>query len=424
MEESAGFRRFLHQFAIFVLGGILLVVAFVLIVDPYDQYRLVVRPGFNLVKPGLARYQNELKLAKAVRLHPDVLILGHSRAEAGLDPESAALARQGLSAYNLAIPGSSIADARRQMEFLFQNGIRPKVIILGMEFLDFMEAPRQKKIAAAPSHGNTNSSPVNPWFWHFDTLFSLASVSDAVQTLLIQHNQEVETITDRGFNPLKQYRPIARNEGYYNLFQQRAQENTKVYLKKSAGSLNLRDFADLQAILDIAAEAKSDVKLIIYPYHAQILALFEETGLWGPFEEWKKLLTSEITAARGRHPHASIALFDFSGYGSHNCERIPAKGDRTAVTDWYWEAGHFKRELGAALLESVLSPDKLVKPGDHQAIAPNKFGFQLEESTITANSRRISQERAHCKQDYPELFDDTASMVTGFRRLQSEKKMP
>lgn len=159
MEESAGFRRFLRQFAIFVLGGILLVVAFVLIVDPYDQYRLVVRPGFNLVKPGLARYQNELKLAKAVRLHPDVLILGHSRAEAGLDPESAALARQGLSAYNLAIPGSSIADARRQMEFLFQNGIRPKVIILGMEFLDFMEAPRQKKIAAAPSHGNTNSSP-------------------------------------------------------------------------------------------------------------------------------------------------------------------------------------------------------------------------------------------------------------------------
>lgn len=426
MEEIADFRRFLYWFAISVLAGIVLTVTFVLMVDPYDQYRLIARPGFNLVKPGLARYQNELKLAKAVRMNPDVLILGHSRAEVGLDPEAAALVRRGLSAYNLAIPGSGIANARKQMEYLRQNGIRPKVIILGMEFLDFMQAPSKNNVSVATNHSNVASPAANPWFWHFDTLFSLASVSDAVRTLLIQHDQEVETITSRGFNPLKQYRPIARDEGYYSLFQQRAQENAKVYLKKSAGSLVLDDFAHLRAILDIAAELGSEVKLIIYPYHAQTLALFEETGLWPAFEEWKKVITKEIVAARTQYSGANIALFDFSGYGSYNCEKIPARGDRTSTTEWYWEAGHFKGELGAIMLESLLPlSEGSVKPHNFHVVASEDvFGFHLDESTNAANTLRISRERSQCKQNHPELFTDAASLVAEARHLQPETKTP
>jgi hypothetical protein len=312
------------------------------------------------------------------------------------------------------------------MEHLRQNGIRPKAIILGIEFLDFMQASPRNDGPVALNHSSMASPSANPWFWHFDTLFSLASVSDAVRTLFIQHNQEVETITSRGFNPLKQYRPMARNEGYYSLFHQRAQENARVYLKKSAGSLVLDEFAHLQAILDIAAEWGSEVKLIIYPYHAQILVLFEETGLWPDFEDWKRVLMKEIAAARAQHAGTSIALFDFSGYGSYNCERIPAKGDLTTGTKWYWEAGHFKGELGAIVLESVLSSsDGSVKSRNFHAIASEDvFGFQLDESTNAANSRRISRERSHCKQNHPELFTDAASLVAEARRLQAETKTP
>jgi hypothetical protein len=424
MEETADFRHFLYWFAIFVLAGTVFVVTFVLIVDPYDQYRLVVRPGFNLVKPGLARYQNELKLAKAAEVRPDVLILGHSRAEVGLDPEAMVLVRQGLSGYNLAIPGSGIANARKQMEHLRKNGIRPKVIILGMEFLDFMQTSPGKDVSAL-NHSSAVSPSANTWFWHFDTLFSLASVGDAVRTLLIQHNPEVETITSRGFNPLKQYRPMARNEGYYSLFQQRAQENAKVYLKKSAGSLVLDDFVHLRAILDIAAESGSEVKLIIYPYHAQILVLFEETALWPAFEDWKKILLKEIAAARAAHTGANISLFDFSGYGRYNCEKIPARGDRTSTTEWYWEAGHFKGELGAIMLESLLSSFEGSGKSRNflAATSGDMFGFQLDESTYAANSLRISRERSHCKQNHPELFTDAASLVVEARRLQAEAKI-
>jgi hypothetical protein len=301
------------------------------------------------------------------------------------------------------------------VEYLHQTGFRPKIIILGLEFLDFMETPQQRSASSAPQvRPDGEGHPITRWFWRFDSLFSLAAVSDAIRTLLIQHDDEAETITSRGFNPLKQYRPIVRNEGYYGLFQQRAQENTQLYLKKARGSLAMDDFAHLHAILDVAAESGSEVKLIIYPYHAQILALFEETGLWLTFEEWKNLLTREISAARKRHPSARFTLFDFSGYGSYNCERIPEKGDRKMAAHWYWEAGHFKKELGDVVLESIFS-----RSTDPLQMAESDkldvFGFQLDESisALTLNSQRIYHERSECMQLYPELFVESAALVNG-----------
>src|SRR5690349_17078617 len=131
---------FLQWFTLCVGAGIVIVVTLVVVVDPYDQYRVIIKEGFNATKPELTRYQNEIKLAHAVQLHPDVLILGNSRAEAGLDPEAPVLLRSGISAYNLAVPGMGILTSRRQVEYLSENGTKPKTIILGLEFLDFMQS--------------------------------------------------------------------------------------------------------------------------------------------------------------------------------------------------------------------------------------------------------------------------------------------
>jgi hypothetical protein len=390
-----------------------MVIAFVVIVDPYDQYRVVMLPGFNLVKPGLTRYQSEIKLTHAAEIHPDALIYGHSRAEIGFDPEAPVFVRHGLSAYNLAIPGTGILNARRQAEYLHQIGTKPKVVIIGVEFLDFMET--QRAPAATSAHSVTQH-PVTQWFWRFDSLFSLGSLKDAIRTLYLQHDNEAETMTSRGFNPLKDYESIARREGYFALFRQRAQENTRTFFRKARGSLSQADFDHLHAILDLAAESGSEVTLVIYPYHAQILALFEETGLAHAFEEWKELLIHEVSAARLRHPGARIALFDFSGYNSYNCEKIPARGDRASATRWYWEAGHFKKQLGDIVLESIFSrpaSSRLAPPDGSGSL--EKFGFRLEESNRTLNVERIRLERSECMRYYPELFAEAAALVADER---------
>lgn len=51
---------------------------FVVFVDPYDLYRIYNTKGVNAVKPVLPRYVDEIKLARAVKLQPDTLILGNS----------------------------------------------------------------------------------------------------------------------------------------------------------------------------------------------------------------------------------------------------------------------------------------------------------------------------------------------------------
>jgi hypothetical protein len=410
MTKSSDSSLFLRWFLISVVAGIVIAVAFIVIIDPYDQYRVVIKEGFNRVKPELTRYQNEIKLTHAAGLHAGVLILGNSRAEAGLDPEAAVFTQSGLSAYNLAVPGSGILNSRRQAEYLYRNGAKPKIIILGMEFLDFMESGK----AAAPVISHTRPIDQGPdpdsWFWRFDSLFSLASLKDAMQTLSIQGDEEADVMTPRGFNPLRGYVSIARREGYFRLFKQRAQENTRIYLRKAKGSLSLGDLAHLDAILDLVAESGGEANLIIYPYHAQILALFEETGLAGAFEEWKMALISEVSAARARHPGARITLFDFSGYGPYNCERIPENGDHVTSTRWYWEAGHFKKQLGDILLESIFSRPLLSGQAEGQR-PPGIFGFQLEESNSSENLKRIGLERAECKQHYPELFADARALA-------------
>lgn len=410
MTKSSGSTLFLRWFAISVVIGIVMTLALVVVVDPYNQYRIVITEGFNLVKPELTRYQNEIKLGHATELRADALILGNSRAEAGLDPESLVFTQSGLSAYNLAVPGTAVLNARKQAEYLYQSGVKPKIIILGVEFLDFMEATSPRPAVNAGTHFINQGPSSASWFWRFDSLFSLATLKDAIRTLFIQGDEEADMTTSRGFNPLRGYEPMARREGYFTLFQQRAQENTRTYLRKAKGSLSLADLTHLKAILDLAAESGADLNLIIYPYHAQILALFEETGLANAFEEWKIAVTREVSAARQRHPDAQIALFDFSGYGSYNCERIPDKGDHVTSTRWYWEAGHFKKQLGDILLESILSRSsltQLAKGSRPSAI----FGFQLDDSNSAGNLKRINHERAECKQSYPELFTEAAALV-------------
>ena len=86
---------------------------------------------------------------------------------------------------------------------------------------------------------------------------------------------------------------------------------------------------------------------MIYPYHAQLLLLFQETGLWLAFEDWKRLLVRTIDEERAAgRLRGEVTLWDFSGISEPTTETIPMPKDRTTELRWYWEGGHFKAALG------------------------------------------------------------------------------
>ncbi|STR27530.1 Uncharacterised protein [Janthinobacterium lividum] len=387
------YRFYLLTLLLLLVSGAIIVCAFVLIVDPYGVYGIVRRDHFNAVKPGLTRYQSQIKQEHALRLRPQFIILGNSRAEIGFDPRASALAAQGAG-YNLAIPGTGLATSASQFAQLRQAGVKPRTVIVGMEFTDFLNpavapAVRQAPAAAAPAHGRAD--------WRFDALFSLASVKDAVHTLRIQHDGEAATMSADGFNPLLDYGAHARRDGYHKMFAQRARESAANLGRKSTRGLATEDFQLLRTFLLAMAATQADIKLVIYPYHAQMLAMFEDAGLWPLFEEWKAQLVQEIDAVRARYPDAHISLTDFSGYGAYNCEPIPAANERSKATRWYWEAGHFKKALGDIVLRRVMSPQETA-PDDWQ------FGMPLDAARLEANRVRIAQERGSCVAAQPGLF--------------------
>lgn len=401
MFEDSSFNRFIKWVVASLVAGVLLVVLCVVVVDPYRMHRIVEIAGFNLAKPRLERYQAEIKVAGAKSEGADIFLMGNSRVEIGFDPESDAFDHARHSVYNLAVAGSGVGTAQREFEDLRAAGRNPSIVVLGVEFIDFL-------MDAHADHPSPQAR--NPWWadskWRFDTLFSLSSVIDVGKTLGLQHSGEAATMTARGFNPLREYQYHARVEGYNAIFRQAAVEGAKRLARKPHGLVAARsgtsaDWEGIRALLSGAAIDGAQIHLVIYPYHAQILAMFEQTGLWPVFEEWKAMMAREVEVARALHPGANITLWDFSGFGTIQCERIPVKGDLKTATRWYWEGGHFKAALGDVVLADVLG-----------ARSVPQLGVRLRVDNLDENRRRITRERIACATNYPELFVDAASLVT------------
>ena len=104
-------------------------------------------------------------------------------------------------------------------------------------------------------------------------------------------------------------------------------------------------------------------------------------GLLGVFEQWK----AEIIASVDKYAKAGmkVELIDFSGFSAETSEPIPVRGDKTHLA-YYWEAGHFKKELGDRMLDRIFGGE-------------TGFGTRLDRRTLAlqreADRQKIQKER-------------------------------
>jgi len=397
------FSRYIKWTSAIVLGGSLLAILAVLIVDPYHLFRFVDVAGFNRIKPLPDMYREQIKLAQAKAIQPNLLLLGNSRIEVGLDPESPKLRERSYLAYNVALAGTSIEVANSMLDELRTSVAPPKSSIVGLEFLDFLVDP--SKSQALP---NKVESAFFPLEWRLETVFSIKAVADSWRTLRLQKVDDPQTMTTRGHTPLFEYNKFARNEGYYNIFRQRGQENAKVFVRKphslrAAHGQPSASTDRLRRMLATMAQDGTEVHLLIYPYHAELMAMLSAAGLDAPMDEWKGMLVNEIDAVRKQFPAARITLWDFSGYGTVQCQVIPPPGDTHSVTKFYWEAGHFKTSVGELIFERILGKE-------------SEFGFALTASNLEQNRQRIAAEREQCRTLNPQVFAEARSTIDAARK--------
>jgi hypothetical protein len=65
-------------------------------------------------------------------------------------------------------------------------------------------------------------------------------------------------------------------------------------------------------------------------------------------------------------------------------EAIPGKNDRQSKMQWYWEAGHFKRELGNLILDRIFA----------RADAVDQFGTLLRADNVEAQIALLRKQEA------------------------------
>ncbi|XLZ69863.1 hypothetical protein ABT364_25565 [Massilia sp. SR12] len=389
-------RRYLRTLALSLLAGIGLVTALVVVADPYDLFGIVRAPGVNAKKPVPHYFRNEIKLARAQRVAARQFLVGNSRVEVGFDPDSPQF---GGSAYNLGLAGTGTTVAVGQLAYLRRSGVRPTRVVAGVDFHDSLLRPGERA-----GIWNTPPMPAPPWRWRFETTFSLGAVRAAAATLTMQGNDEAESMTPRGLNPLHEYAGFVRHDGYYKIFRQRAEEGAAMLVQRAPYGLDHEGARkSIRALLEVSARDNpgAEVHLLVYAYHAQLLAMYEASGVWPLFEQWKTILQEEAEAGRARYPQARIVVHDFSGFGKFNCEPIPAPG-KGGSTRWYWEAGHQKPALGEEMLRRMLAPD---------AVQGDGFGMELTAQSAVLNRQRIAAERAQCQASQPGLFGEAQELV-------------
>ena len=402
MAALLSHRRYLVLLACLLAAGVGLAAVANLMVDPYGIYGLWVQRGVNVIKPHAGANGAMAKAYQVQRVKPRTLILGNSRAEVGFNPESRAWPQALQPVYNLALPGTGPLTSLRYLEHATAVQ-KPALVMLGVDFMDFLlrdDAASYRVEGTPPMERRllvTRMGRPNPdYLWQriedFSvTVLSLDALIHSISTVNAQHARYPADLTDRGFNPMEDYEGIARNEGYASIFRQRDQENVGVYLRRPKniyvrGGAGSPELEVLRRIIALCRKQGAELSIVIYPYHTHLLEIFQDADLWPLFEEWKRALVRIAAEADQGRDVSSVQLWDFSGYNEISAEQVPAPADRKTATRWYWEAGHFKKELGDVMLARMFAaPDISTDAG---------IGVKLTLENVEQQIERIRQQRA------------------------------
>ncbi len=327
-----------------MLGLAVFAVALGVYVDPYRMYgtnRLALTP----------RIYEQSDLAKTYLLErskPRTLLLGNSRVEIGLDPESSSWPEELKPVFNAAEAGRGLFTAR----LFLQHDLAikaPQLVIVGADYPDFLS---NQSPAAEPGPNSLearlrtdrNGKPhegralLQLWKDFVTSTLTIDAVYDSLVTILDQDPKTATTMTQAGFNPLHEYRAVERHEGYYSVFAQKQSDYITKFntLRPSdfADPLRNREFIQLAQIVKATTDHSARIVVFIPPYHMLYLEMLRRLGYWQSFEDWKRALVRVVdNASAGRRD--LVQIYDFSGYDDISTEALPPPGDRQHEMRWY-----------------------------------------------------------------------------------------
>lgn len=388
----------LQRYSVYVLAGavgcILVTAALAVAIDPYAIWGTKRIAFLNAKKPAIYTHAVLAKVEQAKRAAPRTVVLGNSRMDVGIDPESRYWPSGAHPVFNLAIPGQGPSGDLRNLHTVFPGTEGPGLALLGVDFFDSLF---DSATDATPPRSRSGSKDVLKRLGDLSrTTVSIDALMDALSTVLSQRDRHSVDMTTKGFNPFHQYARFVRIEGHNAIFQQRNVEYTRRIVRTARPTVATGEhyppsFKALRAIIDWCRSRGVTLHLVIYPYHADLMETLRLTALWPAFEAWKRSLVDLVEQEKLEQRYDTISVWDFSGYHGPSIEPVPPSGDRLTDMQWYWEAGHFKAALGDELLRRIFS-----------APAAEDFGAKLDDTNIEAHLTKIRERADLYRQENPD----------------------
>jgi len=391
-------RTFITTVVITVIVMATLSAAINVVVDPYGVHRLVSIDGFNAIKPAA---QTNLRLAKTYdlkRVRPEVVFLGNSRIDQGFDPHAASL-RFDRVFYNAGLPGASIYEVFRILQHAEASGDLKRVL-LGLDVFSFNT--NFDRVASSFTEGrlavDADDMPTRPWnVERFRDLHNIyvawPTLMKSITTIADQDEGWASTRTILGYNPMIEGDYFIQKTGYQRTFEKKDVNYLRRLRRRGLNLAPTNSWPDgamvyFTEIVAFCREKDIQLDLLIHPYHAHVLEIMHETGIWPAFEAWKRELVAVLASDKARNPRGSeYPLWDFSTYNPITTERVPADGSKQEMT-WYWESSHYKEETASVMAIRMYNLPR-------QDLVPAGFGTKLTVDNLEAHLDSYSEQRRH-----------------------------
>ena len=333
--------------------------------DPYAIFQTHGLLEKGEIKPLLTLNERVFKTVRLAREKLDVVVLGTSRADIGIDP--AHLAVGGLRSANLATFDQPINETLRLLELASAQSDL-KSVVIGLDFFTFNALrPMPSDFVA------DNFAAIRPVQLAFSVTTSLDSWK--------HHKQKTPQPGDCCYSngarlpspsPVGHYRSNFMNSEKMYLQSKYLPAPTCSYAFSSLGQPST--LQDMRSIIALAYARRIALKLFISPSHARQWEVIATAGLTEKWETWKRELVQINTEEAQRVHRAPFPLWDFSGYNEISTEAVPLDGDTKNTMRWYSDSSHYTPALGNLLLDRMSR--SVVKE------LPDDFGVLLTPDTL------------------------------------------
>ena len=373
-----------------------LVAGFNVAVDPYLVFGTKRIAGFNAKKPAVETHADLAKRYAFARARPRGLLIGDSKADIGLDPDSPAWPADARPVFNHGVPGTSLEG---MLGYLRQDlGAAPvRHVLVMLDLQGLLAAP-------LPVAGQPSADPGVPFVGpHTNDLvlstLSVDALRASVTTLAAQSSGDGVDMSGLGSTGEGGFRAEAAADGERALFAQKDQDLTERFSRLAtylaahpdAGAHRLDLVAEMIGLCRAHGAA---LDLVIGPVHADYLDIIGRAGLWPRYEAAKARLAILVDSAGD-----AVRLWDFEGYDGYSGEAVPASGG----TRWFWEPTHFKKVLGEQILAAIYQNN-------------TGYGVRLTAASLAGRLQGDEQSRTQRRQEAnadgkPASLSETAKIV-------------